>query len=263
MAATLPLVIGRAWRLRWAVRAWILAAAGWAAAIVAGSDGMPLSLGPPELLLAPAACGLALATALGMVAFEVDLPGYRFGWRQVASGVAALAVTVATFPVLGASLDGDWGAPRDGMASVLGFLDAEQETDGPFRTLWIGEPSVLPLGGWELEEGLAWGLSDDGLPNVIDRWSGSPDGTTGLVADAIDLATHRETARLGRLLGPMGVRYVVLVEADRPIVGPRQPVPAELVDALGQQLDLAEIGVDEGLHVYRNTAWFASRAVLD
>jgi hypothetical protein len=262
VAAALPLLVGGAWRFRWAVRAWVLAAAGWGASVAVGIDGFPVALGPPELLLAPAACGLALATALGMVAFEVDVPGYRFGFRQVASAVAGVAILAGTVPVLGASLDGDWGAPRSGVGSVLGFLDTEQESEGPFRTLWVGDPSVLPMGGYELDEGVAWGLSDDGLPNVVERWTGSPDGTTGLVGDALDLAVDRETARLGRLLGPMGVRYIVVVEADRPVVGPVAPAPPRIVGALGEQLDLAEVAVDEGLRVYRNTAWFPSRAVL-
>ncbi len=94
-----------------------------------------------------------------------------------------------------------------------------------------------------------WGLSDDGLPNVVERWTGSPDGTTGLVADALDLAVDRETARLGRLLGPMGVRYIVVVEADRPVVGPVAPAPPRIIGALGEQLDLAEVAVDEGLRL--------------
>ena len=89
VAALLPLLIGRSWRVSWAVRAWALAIVGWGLAVAAGSDGFAVTLGPPELLLAPAACGLALAAALGVVAFEVDLPGYRFGWRQVVGFAAA------------------------------------------------------------------------------------------------------------------------------------------------------------------------------
>jgi GT2 family glycosyltransferase len=261
-AAALPLVIGRSWRLRWAARCWVLAAVGWGATVAAGADAVEVALGPPELLLAPAAAGLAVATALGMVAFEVDLPGYRFGWRQVASAVAALAVGLGTLPVLGGAFNGSWSAPRDGIDEVLGFLDLEQ-ADGAFRTLWIGDPAVLPLGGWQLDDGVAWGLTDRGVPNVIDRWTGSPDGTTSLVADGLSLARGRETARLGRLLAPMGIRYVVVVEADRPIDGPQAPAPPDLVEALAEQLDLAEVRIDEGTRVFRNAAWFSTRSVLD
>ena len=40
---------------------------------------------PAETMLAPAAAGLAMAAGLGVVAFEVDLRAYGFGWRQVAA----------------------------------------------------------------------------------------------------------------------------------------------------------------------------------
>ena len=262
VAAALPLVIGRAWRFRWAVRGWVLAAGGWTLAVVDGLEVTPMSLGPIELLLAPAACGLAMATAMGMVAFEVDLRGFRFGWRQLVSMLSAGAVAVGAVPVVIAAIDGRWDAPRDGVGSVLRFLDSEQETEGPFRTLWLGDASVLPLQGWELDNGGSWALTDRGLPNVVDRWTGSPRGADGLVTDALELATNGEMARLGRALAPMGVRYIVVVESDRPIVGPQAPAPTSMLEALEEQLDLAELGVDAGLRVFRNVAWFPTRAVL-
>jgi hypothetical protein len=263
VAGLLPLLIGQGWRLAWAIRAWALVAGGWLLAVVGGMASLPVALGPVELLLAPAACGLALATALGMVAFEQDLRGYRFGWRQVASLAAVAAVVLGAVPVVVASTPGDWDSPRRNIGSVLGFLDAEQDEAGPFRTLWIGDPDVLPLSGWELTDGVAWALTDRGLPNTTDRWVGSPRGGTGAVQDAVESARAGETARLGEQLAPAGVRYVVVVEADRPLVGPTRPMPTDLVAALEEQLDLAEVEVDASVRVYRNTSWVPSRATLD
>jgi GT2 family glycosyltransferase len=262
VAAALPLLIGRAWRLGWAVRCWVLAAGSWGLAVVDSLDAVPVSLGPVELLLAPAACGLAMATALGMVAFEVDLRDYRFGWRQLASIGAAAAIAAGTVPVLTGALDGDWGTPRDGVGSVLGFLDAEQEEAGPFRTLWLGDPTVLPLHGWQLDEGSAWALTDQGLPNVVDRWPGSPRRAVEEVPELLALAREGDTARLGRRLAPLGIRYLVIVDADRPDPDIDSPVADELRADLSGQLDLAELGVQAGATVYRNVAWFPARAVL-
>jgi hypothetical protein len=262
LAGALPLFIGRSWRLTWAVRCWVLAAGSWGLAVLDGLDAMPLSLGPTEMLLAPAACGLALATGLGLVAFEVDLRDYRFGLRQLASIGAAVAVAVGTVPVLTGALDGDWGSPRDGVGSVLGFLDAEQQEEGPFRTLWLGDPSVLPLHGWQLEDGVAWGLTDRGLPGAVDRWPGSPREATDDIPDLLALADTGETSRLGRNLAVYGIRYVVVVEADRPVVGPQVEVPADVIDGLASQLDLEHLTVDAGVRVFRNVAWFPARAVL-
>ena len=262
VAAVLPLLIGQRWRLQWAVRFWVLALAGFALAVVAGTSWCPVSLGPPELLLAPAAAGLAVAVALGAVAFQVDLPGYRFGWRQAASVGAAAAVVAGLLPVLGGAVGGRWHAPEQGVNAVLTFLDSEQSELGAFRTMWIGDPVVLPAGHWELSDGVGWATTDDGLPTALDRWVGSPDGTTELLADAVARADGGQTSRLGRMLAPFGVRYVVVVEADRPITNDPHPAPRGLIDALGRQLDLAEIEVDPGLRVFRNTAWFSSRASL-
>ena len=104
VAAALPLLIGQGERHAWAVRGWALALAGWGSAWLSLRGDLPVPLPEPAVLLAPAAAGLALAAAMGVAAFERDLPGYRFGWRQIASGVAAAAVALAILPVLGASL---------------------------------------------------------------------------------------------------------------------------------------------------------------
>ncbi|HEY4377729.1 MAG TPA: glycosyltransferase, partial [Acidimicrobiales bacterium] len=63
VAAALPVIIGRSWRLEWAIRAWFLALAGWGL-VWAGQRGwLPLGLPSSEILLAPVAAALALAAA--------------------------------------------------------------------------------------------------------------------------------------------------------------------------------------------------------
>jgi GT2 family glycosyltransferase len=262
VVAALPLAIGREWRLTLATRAWAVALTCWTVAWIGQQSWFHFGLGPPEALLAPAAAGLALSAALGVVAFEVDLRGYRFGWRQVASVAAAGALALGALPVLANSFDGRWGAPRDGYGPVLGFLQSEQETAGPFRVMWLGDPDVLPLAGWQLDDGVAYATTDHGLPTVQDRWAGSSDGATGLLADAVHLAERRDTSRLGRLLAPMAVRYIVVVRAVAPADAPLHPLPAVLEQALGEQLDLQQVLADPHVAVYRNAAWAPARALL-
>jgi hypothetical protein len=215
-----------------------------------------------EVLLAPAAAGLALASALGMVAFEVDLPGYRFGWRQVLSALAALCVVGGIIPAVGGSVDGRWGMPSGDYSRTLGRLEAEQ-SQGPFRVLWLGDPDVLPLAGWDLGNGLAYATSE-GLPRAQSLWAGSDDGSTRLISDALALATDRQTARLGRLLAPMGIRYVVVPErlAPSPFEKRIQPVPPDLTFVLGGQLDLHQLDLDAAVTVYLNEAAAPTRAEL-
>ncbi|HMC43635.1 MAG TPA: glycosyltransferase family 2 protein, partial [Acidimicrobiales bacterium] len=84
VVAVLPLLVGRQWRLTRAVELWGVALVCWGVVWGAGRGWLPPVAAVPEVLLAPAAAALALTGALGLVAFEVDLPGYRFGWRQAA-----------------------------------------------------------------------------------------------------------------------------------------------------------------------------------
>lgn len=260
-AAALALVIGRDWRLEWAVRAWTVALVGWSLVWVGQRSWFSHGLGPPEAFLAPAAAALALSAGLGVAAFGSDLPGYRFGWRQLAPVVAAGSLALAVLPVVWASLDGRWRAPHQGFDSVLGFLDEEQASAGPFRTLWLGDPSLLPLGGWPIRDGLAYGTSAEGQPTVLDRWPGSLDGATELLQDALQLAETRQTSRLGRLLAPMGVRYVIVVNGATPGASLRLAA-TDLSAVLDEQLDLDDLAVDPSLSVFRNDAWVPSRVLL-
>ena len=262
VVAALPLVFGRDWRMAWATRAWTLALTCWAVALAGQQSWFHLALGPPEALLAPAAVALAMSAALGVVAFDMDLPGYRFGWRQIAPVFAGLALAIGIVPVLGAMFDGRWHAPDQSFEPVLAFLHDEQASAGPFRVVWLGDPDVLPLAGWRLSDGVAYATTDHGLPTVEDRWAGSSDGATSLVADALHLAQQRDTSRLGRLVAPMGVRYFVVAAESAPSSGDARPLPRDVERALAEQLDLQEILADPHLHVYRNVSWAPIRTEL-
>ena len=273
VAAALPLFIGRQWRVSWAVRGWAIALAGLAGVWVASRGWLPGEIPAPEMLLAPAAAGLALATAMGMAAFEVDLPDYHFGWRQILSLVAGVALVLGVVPVLGAVLDGRWETPRGDYNRTLAFLDKEAEA-APFRVLWLGDAGVLPVAGWHLDapqiddlgrgSTLTYATSDNGTPNLEDRWAGSPSAATTRLADALQVAAAGGTSRLGGLLAPMGVRYVVVPLGPAPAPYTKEPssTPAATVDMLDGQLDLSTIDVNVGVVVYRNDAWGPTRALL-
>ncbi len=270
VTAALALVIGRSWRVGWAVRGWALVLTGMGITWASSQGWIPANAPSPELLLAPAAVGLALASAMGMAAFEVDLPDYHFGWRQIVSVVAGLALVGGVLPILGASVDGRWAMPGGDYHQALSFADEQGGTD-PFRVLWVGDASVLPLGGWELDApqlatsddvNLAYATSDDGGPLVTDRWAGKAGVGTELLGDAIRDASSGGTVRLGALLAPMGVRYVVvpLGPAPAPYAEPVYDASA-LLAMLHSQLDLSSITA-AGVAVFENRAWGPTRAQL-
>ena len=262
-AAALPLLIGRSWRLVWASRMWGVALVCWGVTWASSRGWLPIPLPTPEIFLAPAAASLAMAVALGVVAFELDLRGYQFGWRQLASTVAAVAVVVGSLPVLGAAVGGRWHLPTGGFDAPLGFL-AERRAEGPYRVLWLGDPRALPLGSWFLEDGVGMATSESGMPDLTNQWPAQSSGATPLMATDVRLARAGMTSDLGHLLAPMAVRYIVvptrLAPADaggRPV-----PVPEDILTALVLQADLRTVQTDSSLTVYENAAWAPERAVL-
>jgi GT2 family glycosyltransferase len=264
VAAALPLIIGVGWRFAWAARLWVVALVCAGAAWATGRGWVPGGLQAPEVLLAPAAAALAAATALGMVAFDVDLRRYRFGWRQAASFGAAVAVLAGTLPVLGAARDGRWHMPSAGVSKALEWTRGERGA-GAFRILWLGDAAAVPVDGWPLGAGLAYATSREGPPDAVDLWPGPETGADARIRAAIEVAGRGETTRLGHLLAPMAVRYVVIPQRLAPgrIAAPGTPVPAALERALAAQIDLRLVPSDPSVTVFENTAWGPGRAAVD
>lgn len=261
-AGILPIVIGRSWRLEWAVRAWVVVLTGWG--IVWASSAGHLDIGMPaaEVVLAPAAAALALTAALGFASFERDLAAYRFGWRQLVSVVAALGVVVGALPLASGIVDGRWSTPTsDFLGSYAGITEADEDPAG--RVLWLGDAEILPVGGWRYDDTVAFSATDLGTPTVLDRFTPFEAGSTHLIADSLRIAETRRTNRVGHLLAPMNIRYIVLTERLAPVTDRRnRPVSERLVSSLRQQLDLAEVPLRDGVTVYENTAWIAQPSVL-
>jgi hypothetical protein len=257
VAAALPLVVGRGWRFDWGTRCWSVALLSIGVTWAAGRGWLGVAPPSPEVLLAPAAVALVLSVALGLAAFEMDLRDYHFGWRQVASVAAALAATATLVPTLVAAVDGRWGLPPRDYARLLAWMPDQARESGDFRVLWVGSPDVLPTDGWRISTGVAYSLSRNGAPDVTDLWPGSDQGATGLVADALAVARAGETTRLGRLLGPFGVRYIAVPREAAPanLSNVRSQPPRGLLDALAAQVDLRQIQTDEALVLFENAAW--------
>jgi hypothetical protein len=133
---------------------------------------------------------------------------------------------------------------------------------GSFRTLWVGDPDVLPGTGWRVEDGVAYALSRNGPPDAEQLWPGSSAGATRRVAAALAVARQGRTTRLGHLLAPMAIRYVAVPTRLVPgnASSPSFPVPADVTVGLAAQLDLRELPSDPAVAVYENTAWGALRS---
>jgi len=268
VAAALPVWIGSHWRLAWAARAWLVVASTMAFAWAAGRGWLgPLAV-PAGVMLAGAGAGLAMLIGLGVVSFEEDLRGHRFGWRQAGAAVAALAAVVGALPTLAASLDGRWELPPTGYGQATAWMTAPTVArQGDFRVLWLGDPRAVLGAGWQAVPGLAYTISVDGVPDTTGLWPPADPGAAGAVGAAVRAAVDGSTVRLGSLLAPYAVRYVVLVESIAPSIPDVQspttyPPPAGVVPGLLAQADLRHVISQGGYDVFVDDAALPLRAVV-
>jgi len=185
-AAALAVLIGRGDRLASAGRWWVVAASSWVLALcVARGWTAPFS---PELdvLLAPAAAAVAGAIGVGVAAFEVDLAGYRFGWRQVAAVLALLAAVVGVLPVVVEAGGGRWGLVPTGYAEPLSFLThssattAAADSSAATAATSAGPTSAGPTSAGPTSAGpTSTGPTSTGPPAYRVLWLGDPRSLPG------------------------------------------------------------------------------------
>jgi hypothetical protein len=109
---------------------------------------------------------------------------------------------------------------------------------------------------------VSYGLTRDGAGDARALWAAPEQDTDRMVGRALAIARAGDTARLGHLLAPIGVRYVAIIGRLAPGHGPRTPVDPALADALARQVDLTVSRLDDGGIVYANDAWIPRRAIV-
>ncbi|MCP3912258.1 MAG: glycosyltransferase [Actinomycetia bacterium] len=261
--AAYPLLLGRGWRLAWATRWWTIATVGWLWVWAVERGWVEVAAPAHEVVLGVVAAALAGCAALGMTVFTVDLREYHFGWRQVASVLALTAVLVGVLPMVGAAAGGRWSTPSRDIAHAAAFL-AEEVAEEPFRVAWVGTEAAV-AGGWPVFGEVRVQVTPAGTPEVGDVLPSVPTGRSDLLVDALEASFAGRTSRLGELLAPLGVRYVVvqLEPSPAPYAFDAPPLPPRVVDGLTRQLDLTTRIVDPTLLVFENSSWVGMRAEAD
>ncbi len=256
----LGLLLARGQRLIWMFRAWILVLASVLIALANERGWLLGDLPRAELLLAPAAVGLAMAVAVSVSAVDGDVRSLN---RSLLTGAAGIALLIGSIPVLGLTLDGRWGMPEGDYSSSLAAVERES-AGSAFRILWVGHPDVLPLAGRPLDGELVYATSTSGIPEIGSQWVSDDPGESELLADAWRDAIHGNDNRLGEALVPLGVRYLIVVEriAPEPFGQLTRQVPPRVTRRLEDQLDLEHGESRTGLKVFRNTNGALSHAVL-
>jgi hypothetical protein len=258
IAAALPLAIGREWRFGWAIRGWTLAVVSWAITYAGVRGWVPFAMPPLEVTLSGAAVGLAFAVGMGAASIAHDLPGYHFGWRQIATGVAVVALGLATLPLLGDAIgDGSWGLSSTDLDGTLKPV-GEKQADQRFDVLWVGRTDVLPVDGWRLDDQLSWAVTPGLVSGLSDVFPGDSSRYEKVRA-ALHEAGTGQSVRLGRALADQGIRYVLVpaqsgLDAETGLAPPK----GAIVEALANQLDLENLDVSSAVTVYQNQAWHGS-----
>ena len=226
VAAAVALVLARGTRLAWAIRAWALIVAGFALVWLPAELSPSSAVAAPEAGLALAGLGVALAAALAVgsasASTEPMQSAPKVGWRRGLAAVAVVGVVVGGLGFAADAVNGRWGAPDGDWAEVLSFTQ-DATFEGQFRILWVGDPDVLPLDPVELDEEVSWSLTRNGAGDARELWRAPVGDADGVIDRAIDVARAGDTTRLGRLLAPAGVRYVVVPLRNGPDGARRAP----------------------------------------
>ncbi len=258
------LLITRAWRLTWAVRGSSLVLVGMLLVVLAGR-GVATAYIPTASVLAVVMLFGATFPAAGIAGgFGTDVLDRSFGWRQPLALLATLGVVASVIPGVLSVGSGDWGAPEYPMSNVLSSQFPSTSAAGSYRVLWVGDPRVLPLRGHSFEPGVSFVMSDAGGIDISDALTRSEGADADTVREALTALSNGSTSRVGRLLAPLGIRFIAVPLADGVTSTLDDPVepPRGLSDVLAAQLDIGVIQSPPTLEVFVNRSWIPPAAFL-
>jgi GT2 family glycosyltransferase len=259
------LALGRAWRLTWAVRAGVLVVIFGGLAVLGDRGSFVIDLPEAGVLLVPVALGVAIAAGAALAAFDLDVRGGSFGWMQPLGILAGIAVVVGVVPGVLALGDGSFDTPSTPLADLLDASLPEPGDTGGYNVLYVGDARVLPVPATPYRDGVSWAIVGAGLLDARDRWSAPANPAASLVTSALDEMSSSSTLRAGRLLAPLGIRFVVVPEFDgvNSTVNDPLPLPAGLLASLEDQLDLvAKEPRLPTVQRFENRSWIPTAALL-
>ena len=178
--------------------------------------------------------------------------------------LANLALVIGVIPAVLSIGHGAWNAPDTTTASLLEAQLPADPAVGDYRALHVGDPRLLPVPGRTFRPGIAYAVTEAGEFEFTERFPTVPTLADDAVERALELIADGSTLRAGRLLAPLGIRYVVVVYTDGAASTTDDPIapPAGLVGALENQLDLGAVYGPPSLEIFVNEAWIPVGAHL-
>ncbi len=250
-------------RTGWALRGASLVVVGMLVALLDDAALLPVHLPEPAILLTPVALGLAICASTMGASLALDLRRGRFSWRQPLSALVGAAFAVGLVPVAVNAVSGSWHQPSVALPQLLAQLPDVQST-GEYRTLFIGDARVLPGAPLNFGWGIAYSVVNGSVPREDEMWEAPPTRARDNAVAAMYGIVRGQTARAGRLLAPLSVRFIVVPIIDGGASTRKHPIaaPRGLVDALSRQLDLRRRYASPDLVIFENTSWVPVRSVL-
>jgi GT2 family glycosyltransferase len=229
-----------------------------------------------DVFLVVALVAAALAAAVSVLAFDTDVRGKRLSWRQPTGFLAAFAMLAGFIPVFGAASNGSWKTRTVVAADTVKRVIGQRPTEGgratsssdagavrpdQFRVLWLGDALALPAIGFPVSPGVDAALTTGTDAFFDDRWGSETGRGEATLADGLLRAANGSTSRLGLVLAPAAVRYIVVPR--KRIDGSDASLPGGLERVFDTQLDLRRITTgDDRLVIYQNDEWVPFRAQL-
>jgi GT2 family glycosyltransferase len=197
---------------------------------VAGSW-VPL-LGPrPALPLTLVAAAVAILIAFAAESVETLLARRQFGTPHLASIAATLLIGAQAVGTIGMLASDAHPGLATGRGALPGYFASEAEA-GAFRILWLDGTSRRPSFSLSGSDGIT-------MREHLERPAG---GAYVAAARAVEVMTGRAGAAAGRILGTLGVRYVIV----------RATASEELAVAVGDQIELTLEQEVDGARIFRN-----------
>ena len=197
-------LLARAWRLTWAIRSALMVLVFGGIAMLADRGSFPIDMPEAGVLLVPVAVGVSLSAAAALAAFDLDVRGGNFGWRQPLGILSSVAVVIGLAPGLAALADGSFQVPTTPLARLLDASLPEASPDGDYNVLLIGDARLLPVPATEYRNGVSWAIIDDGPLDVRDRWMPPSNAASALVTTALDEMASTSTLRARSAVGTAG-----------------------------------------------------------
>ena len=250
-------------RFVWSIRASVLVAGSLVLASLDAGHHLPFRLPEAGMMLVPVAIGLAIGATIIVMSFGIDVRGANFGWRQPLAVISLATLSIALVPVLTAGIDGRWGQPTTTLAGQIEELLGDTAS-GDFRVLVVGDTRLVPAGQHAYGDGLSYSLIQNSQSTMLDQFTPISDGSDQFVKPLIDAIAQGSTDRVGRLMAPFGIRYIVVPILDRVQSTSASPLPVAsgLTQSLGVQLDLRSVYSPTSMVIFENMQWIPVTAML-